>query len=146
MALMCLDTYERRQHVVVVRPRHVERLRLTQQPADSTNHSSRQSAFALSVQVEQVCVQLPTSADNVTLLALLLNAPCCCAPCCCGAPDGRTDRSISPARRAHSSKPAAAACSGQWENRRTHKWTPYRHIEPAAYIATSVKNQHYQTN
>ena len=56
--------------------------------------------------IEQVCVQLPTSADNVTLLAF-------------AAAERRAavrrviDRSISPARRAHSSKPAAAICSGR---------------------------------
>ena len=49
--------------------------------------------------LKKVCVQLPTSADNVTLLALLLN--------------GRRCPSTSPARRAHSSKPAARCCSGQ---------------------------------
>ena len=44
---------------------------------------------------EQVCVQLPTSADNVALPAFA----------------AAVDRS--PARRAHSSKPAAAACGGR---------------------------------
>ena len=47
--------------------------------------------------------QLPTSADNVTLLAFAAAAP-----------SGHRCRSISPARRAHSSKPAAAACSGRY--------------------------------
>ena len=49
----------------------------------------------------KVCVRLPTSADSVTLLAFAAAAP-----------GGSRYRSISPARQAHSSKPAAAACSG----------------------------------
>jgi len=48
----------------------------------------------------QVCVQLPTPADNATLLAFAAERRAAAAP------GGRRDRSISPARRAHSSKPA----------------------------------------
>jgi len=56
---------------------------------------------------QQVCVQLPTPADNATLLAFAAERRAAAAP------GGRRDRSISPARRAHSSKPAVAACGGQ---------------------------------
>ena len=59
------------------------------------------------VYCQQVYVQLPTSADNATLLALA--AECRAA----AAPGGRRCRSISPARRAHSSKPTVAACIGR---------------------------------
>jgi len=48
----------------------------------------------------QVCIQLPTYAAKVALPAFVLRTPQCCAPC--------SNRSISPAGRAHSSKPAAA--------------------------------------
>ena len=49
----------------------------------------------------QDCVQLPTSADNVTLLAFAAERQ----PC--------SNRSTFPVRRAHSSKLAAAAFSGR---------------------------------
>ena len=56
-----------------------------------------------------VCGQLPTSADNVTLLALAAER----RPC--------GNRSISPGRRAHSSKPAAPCgrMTGQTDRRLT---------------------------
>ena len=57
---------------------------------------------------QTICVELPTSADCVTPLAFA--AECRAA----AAPSGRRYRSISPAHRAHSSKPAAAVCSGRW--------------------------------
>ena len=50
-----------------------------------------------------VCVQLPTSADSVTLLAFAAERRAAVRRC----------RSISPAWRAHDSKPAAAACGGR---------------------------------
>jgi len=56
---------------------------------------------------QQVCVQLPTPADNATLLAFAAKRRAAAAL------GGRCDRSMTPARRAHSSKPAAAACGGQ---------------------------------
>jgi len=55
---------------------------------------------------EQVCVQLPTYADNVALPAF--------------------------AHRAHSSKPAARCCSGRMGQ--TNGKTQYRFIEPARAI------------
>ena len=68
---------------------------------------------------KQVCVQLPTSAENVSLPAFA--AGCHAVRCgCCRAPG--SNRSISPALRAHGSKPIAA-CGGQlgqtdgWTNR-----------------------------
>ena len=54
-----------------------------------------------SCQTERVCVQLPTSAVNVALLAFAAQRRSC------------SNRSISPARRAHSSKPASAECGRQ---------------------------------
>jgi len=50
------------------------------------------------ISVSNVFVQLPTSADNATLLAFVAQR----RPCC--------NRSIFPGRRAHRSKPTAAAC------------------------------------
>ena len=58
------------------------------------------SQCAAIIDPKEVCVQLPTSADNVTLLAFAAER----RPC--------SNRSISPGRRAHSSKPAAAAFGG----------------------------------
>ena len=70
----------------------------------------------------QVCVQLPASADNVTLPAFAAErraavfmdrkaaAPAADAPC--------SNRSISPACRAHSSKPAAAAAQDVTDGQR----------------------------
>ena len=56
---------------------------------------------------QQVCVYIPTSAVNVTLLAY--TAQCRAAVrLAAAAQGGRRYRSISPARRVHSSKPAAA--------------------------------------
>ena len=92
---------------------------------------------------KQVCVQLLTSADNVTLLAFAADrraavdmdrkavAPAADAPC--------SNRSISPARGAHSSKPAAHCCSGR-QMKQTDGRTPYRYRDPAAYYASDVIN------
>ena len=63
---------------------------------------------------ERVCVQARTAAVNVTLLAFAADRRAAarsavavgCRPC--------SNRSISPARRAHSSKRAARCCSGRY--------------------------------
>jgi len=61
---------------------------------------------------QQVGVQLPTPAGNVTLLAFAVErlVVVCRAAL---APHGRRYRSISPARRAHSSKPTARCFCGR---------------------------------
>jgi len=76
---------------------------------------------------QTVCAQLPTSADNVTLLAVVAERQ----PC--------SNRSLSPGRRAHSSKPAAAAC-GRRMRGRTDRLTDARqlHRPCSAYYASSV--------
>jgi len=62
----------------------------------------------------QIYAQLPTSADNVALPAFAAahraveRRPC-------------SSRSISPARRAHSSKPVTAACGGRQTDRQTDR-------------------------
>jgi len=77
----------------------------------------------------------------VTLLAFAAERRAA-APLLLGA---RRCRSISPARRAHSSKPAARRGCGTRRNRqtdrRTDRRTPYRYIDPAAYYASSVNRQ-----
>ena len=86
---------------------------------------------------KQVCVELPTSADCVTPLAF--TAECRAV----AAPSGRRYRSISPAHRAHSSKPAAAVCSGRWMGKtdgQTDRRTDTITLDPAAYYTSSVKN------
>ena len=61
----------------------------------------------------QHCVQFPTTADNVSLLAFA--AECRAAVRRAAAVSGgRCCRSISPVHRAHSSKPAATACNGRY--------------------------------
>ena len=71
---------------------------------------------------EQVCVQLPTCAENAFAAALhvvvLRRQPC-------------SNRSISPTHLAHSSKPAARCCSGRVGQ--TNGRTPYRFINPAPH-------------
>jgi len=82
---------------------------------------------------KRVCVRLPTSADNVTLPAFA--ADCRARSRCCRAAHG--GQTISTGRRAHGSKPAAAACGGQMMGQ-TDGRTLYRYIDPAAYYASSV--------
>ena len=84
---------------------------------------------------EQVCVQLPTPADNVTLLAFAAERR------------PRSNRSISPARRAHGSKPAAAVCDGRLIRQtdgQTDGRTPYRYADspPRAMLAVAIT--HYE--
>ena len=57
------------------------------------------------------------------------------APCCCGARPC-SNRSISPTRRAHSSKPAASYCSGRMA--RTDGRTPHRCVYPAPYTMRTL--------
>jgi len=78
-------------------------------------------------------VQLPTAADNVTLLAFAA------ARRAAAAPGGHRYRSIPPARRAHSSKPATAACSGRWPGQTDGHRTVTETLAVASY-ASSVKN------
>jgi len=63
------------------------------------------------LQIEQVCVQIPTLAVNATLLAIAAER------------QPSTNRSMSPANRAHSSKPAAADAADERRDRRTDKTT-----------------------
>jgi len=56
-------------------------------------------------QTSQLCVRLPTSADNMTPLAFAAQQ----RPC--------RNRPIFPSRRTHSSKPAAEACGGRMMQR-----------------------------
>ena len=62
--------------------------------------------------MKQVCVQLPESAVNVTRLAFAAERRAA-APLCLGARGDRRCRSISPARTALSSKPAACRGCGR---------------------------------
>ena len=74
-----------------------------------------------------LCVQLPMSADNVTLLASAAeHRPCNNGP-------------ISPGCWVHSSKPTRAACSG-WMMRQTDGWTDARqfHRPCSIYYVSSV--------
>jgi len=59
---------------------------------------------------------------------------CCRAPCY-GPVLLRRNRSISPTRRTHSSKPAALCCSGRMGQ--TDGQSPYRYIDPAYYAGSN---------
>ena len=78
----------------------------------------------MSRHAKQVCVRLPASADNVTLLALAAEGHA--AGCVAAA---AVDRYFLAVRRAHGSKPAARCCSsrqmGQSDGQ-TVRRTPYR--------------------
>ena len=59
-------------------------------------------------------------------------------------PAARSSRSMSPARRAHSSKPAAVGLLlwvGPWEDAGTDGRTPFHFIPCSAYYAGSAKNR-----
>ena len=78
----------------------------------------------------QIYAQLPTSADNVALPAFAVaHSAAVRRPC--------SSRSISPARRAHSSKPAAAACGG----RQTDRQTPDSYIDPVRHTMQAAASQ-----
>ena len=92
---------------------------------------------------KQVCAQLGDlrtlktwHCPHLLLCAVLLRR----RPC--------SNRSISPTRRAHSSKHAARCCSGRMgqTDRRTHGRTPYRFMDPAPHtmqpVQTKVKKSH----
>jgi len=86
-------------------------------------------------QTKQVCVQLPTSADKVTLLAFAAVRRAAAAL------GGRRYQSISPARLAHNSNPphriqrSIDGTDGPTDGR-----APYRHIDPAEHYADTVSN------
>jgi len=75
---------------------------------------------------KEVCVQLITPADNVTLLAFATERQ----PC--------SNRSISPARRVHSSKPAEAACSGQMTGRMDRRMDALHTMRAVSIIGKTV--------
>jgi len=96
---------------------------------------------------KQVCAQLGDlrtlktwHCPHLLLCAVLLRR----RPC--------SNRSISPTRRAHSSKHAARCCSGRMgqtdrrTDRRTHGRTPYRFMDPAPHtmqpVQTKAKKSH----
>jgi len=81
---------------------------------------------ARALQQQQVCVQLPTYADNVALPAFARRARRCCS-----------NRSISPARRAHSSEPAAAGLL-LWAHAGTDGRTPYSFTDPVPHTMRVV--------
>ena len=125
----------------------------------------------LSIKINS-CIQLPTSAVNATLLAFAAAAPqlliyckrvtlcrnhnsmiASCLCWCCqwqrqrllafAAAAPCSNRSISPARRAHSSKPAAAACDGRMQGQTD---VGPLHRPCSAYYTSSVNNNwQYET-
>jgi len=82
----------------------------------------------------QIYAQLPTSADNVALPAFAAahraveRRPC-------------SSRSISPARRAHSSKPVTAACGGRQTDRQTDRQTPDSYRDPVRHTMQAASQR-----
>ena len=101
------------------------------------SHASHQLNPALIASMKQVCVQLPTSADNVALPAFAA-ARRAAARLLLGAGRAAIDRSHG--RRAHSSKPAAGACGGRMAqtDRQTDGGTPDRCIDSAPHTTWTV--------
>ena len=100
---------------------HSHRCQIT----NSENIKSKWTEMTVSEQTKQVWIQLPTYADNVALPAFTRH---CCS-----------NQLISPARWAHSSKPATAGLtpmlrqSHAGSDRQTDGRTPYRFINPAPH-------------
>ena len=86
---------------------HVTCDRCSKEPRVCTICIWRERKYQKTVHFWQVCVQLPTSADNVTLFIFAAK----CQPC--------SSRLISPGRRAHSSKPARVVC--EWMDGQTDR-------------------------
>ena len=84
--------------------------------------------FEIPTRSEQVSFSFPRQLTTWHCSHLLLNAVLLCG----------SNRSIPPARGAHSSKPAARCC--RWE-RQTGGRTQYRYIDPAAYYAFQTSAQ-----
>jgi len=82
----------------------------------------------------------------VALPAFARRSQCYCAPCCCGVrrPPRTITMTVSPARRNHSSKPAAAACGGLvgqrdgQTDRQTDGWKPGSCIDVAPHTKRAV--------
>jgi len=100
---------------------HSHRCQIT----NSENIKSKWTEMTVSEQTKQVWIQLPTYADNVALPAFTRH---CCS-----------NQLISPARWAHSSKPATAGLtpmlrqSHAGSDRQTDGRTPCRFINPAPH-------------
>ena len=75
---------------------------------------------------QQVCVQLPTSADNATLLVFAAERRSC------------SSRSISPGSRAHSVEAAAATCGSQMMGRKNGRTGRQFHRSCSAYYVSSA--------
>jgi len=75
---------------------------------------------------QQVCVQLPTSADNATLLVFAAERRTC------------SSRSISPGSRAHSVEAAAATCGSQMMGRKNGRTGRRFHRPCSAYYVSSA--------
>ena len=87
--------------------------------------------------IKQVCVQLPTSADNTTLLAFAADRHVAVAPLLLG---GRRCRLY--AGHTADTRRAAAAVD-RWTDIQSDGRRPYRYIDPAAYYASCVNNITY---
>ena len=84
----------------------------------------------------QVCVQPPTPADNVALLAFTA----CCGELLLGAGRAAVDRYLPPAGPTAANPPHAAA-AGEWD-RQTHGQTPFRYIGPAPHTRLVSRLSH----
>jgi len=102
---------------------------------------SLKTIIPITKSIKQVCVQLPTCADNVALPAFAA-ARRAAAPCCCGAGRAAIDRYLLPAGPTAANLPHAAA-AGEWD-RRTGT-VPF-HRPCAAYYTGSANNSKIATD
>jgi len=87
-------------------------------------------------QPEQVCVQLPTSADTVALPAFAAVRRAA-SSCCCGAGRAAISRYILPSGPTAADLPPLPHAVQRAKHRRTNGQTdgqtPYRYVDPAVY-------------
>ena len=96
---------------------------------------SLKTIIPITKSIKQVCVQLPTCADNVALPAFAAERRAA-APCCCGAGRAAIDRYLLPAGPTAANLPHAAA-AGEWD-RQTDGRTPYRFIDPVPHTVRAA--------
>ena len=88
---------------------------------------------------EQVWVQIPTSADNVTLLTFAAQPHAAEAPLLLGVQCwAAIDRYLLPARHSAANPPHTTAAVDRWD-RQTDRETPDRYTEPAGWLPHTMR-------
>ena len=99
--------------------------------------------YKLNKSLKSLSTQLKKSVFSFLRQLICKTALCQWMPRHCGrfsavVPSGHHHRSIYPARRAHCSKPAAAACSGWLTDITDRRSTLYCYIDPATFYTSNV--------